>query len=175
VIGHLLDRVEMNKATLRLSLNRRRLFERLDIPPHQGSQPYGSSAILITIDNHMLRCGYDLKHVLDGPREAPGPDHRMVREVLRAIRWFDTLSSGAFETIQELAEEEGVCPTLITDRVRLAFLAPDIVEMILEGRQPHSMTIASLKRACPLPMSWPEQRRLLLGMTDEEGPSWLMS
>jgi hypothetical protein len=34
--------------------------------------------------------------------------------------------------------------------------------MILAGRQPASMTLASLKRACPLPLSWEEQRKALL-------------
>jgi hypothetical protein len=40
--------------------------------------------------------------------------------------------------------------------------APDISSMILEGRQPASMTLARLKRACPLPLSWEEQPRALL-------------
>ncbi|MCA3573744.1 MAG: recombinase family protein [Aestuariivirga sp.] len=170
LIRQLLTRVELNKVTLRLFLNRRWLFERLDISPQNGPQPYGAAPVVITINNHPLRCGNDLRFVFDGPSEAAGPDHRMVREILRAIRWFDALSSGAFDTIQELAEEEGVCAPLITDRIRLAFLAPDIVEMILEGRQPASMTIGSLRRARPLPMSWPEQRRLLLGDKGDGDP-----
>jgi site-specific DNA recombinase len=94
------------------------------------------------------------------PDGSPEPDHRLLREVLRAIRWFDALASRTYATIQDLARAEGCCPTLITDRIRLAFLAPNIVEMILEGRQPASMTLASLKRACPLPLSWEWQRRL---------------
>lgn len=44
----------------------------------------------------------------------------------------------------------------------MALLAPGIIETILEGRQPRSLTIASLKRACPLPMSWEEQRETFL-------------
>jgi site-specific DNA recombinase len=65
--------------------------------------------------------------------------------------------------MEDLARSEECCAALISDRIRLAFLAPDIVEMILEGRQPPSMTIASLKRACPLPVSWEEQHQLLIG------------
>jgi hypothetical protein len=42
----------------------------------------------------------------------------------------------------------------------LAFLAPDIVEAILQGRQPVELTALRLKRT-RLPLSWVEQRRLL--------------
>ena len=41
---------------------------------------------------------------------------------------------------------------------RYAFLAPDIVEAILDGRQPHDLTLEKLKNN--IPMSWAEQRRL---------------
>lgn len=39
----------------------------------------------------------------------------------------------------------------------LAYLAPDLVEMILEGRQPPRLTLTALI-AQPLPHSWPQQR-----------------
>jgi hypothetical protein len=66
-------------------------------------------------------------------------------------------------TLDDYAKAEGCCPTLITDRIRLTFLAPDIVEMILQGRQSGSLTIANLKRSHPLPLSWEEQHELLQG------------
>jgi hypothetical protein len=46
----------------------------------------------------------------------------------------------------------------------LAFLAPDIVQAILDGRQPVVLTAARLRRI-RLPHSWVEQRRVL-GFTD---------
>ena len=45
--------------------------------------------------------------------------------------------------------------------IPLAFLAPDIVEAIIEGRQPVELTAARLKRMRHLPASWAEQRRFL--------------
>jgi len=42
---------------------------------------------------------------------------------------------------------------------RFAFLAPDITEAILEGRQPPSLTVERLRD--PIPYDWDEQRRLL--------------
>jgi site-specific DNA recombinase len=41
----------------------------------------------------------------------------------------------------------------------LAFLAPEIVEAILEGRQPITLTLRELKRFGTLPNRWDDQRR----------------
>lgn len=41
-----------------------------------------------------------------------------------------------------------------------AFLAPDIVESILDERQPHDLTFEKLRGK--LPMSWAEQRSTIL-------------
>ena len=48
--------------------------------------------------------------------------------------------------------------------IPFAFLAPDIVEAILDGRQPVELTAARLRRVRDLPISWVEQR-CLLGFT----------
>ncbi|WP_104020205.1 hypothetical protein [Roseovarius nitratireducens] len=42
--------------------------------------------------------------------------------------------------------------------IRLAFLAPDLQDAILGGRQPCEMALAALMDA-DLPLSWSEQRR----------------
>jgi hypothetical protein len=42
---------------------------------------------------------------------------------------------------------------------RLAWLAPDIVEAILDGRQPKALTVKRL--LAKLPMDWADQRRAL--------------
>jgi len=41
----------------------------------------------------------------------------------------------------------------------LAWLAPDLVAAILEGRQPRAVSLGSLVKR-PLPLDWDEQRRL---------------
>ena len=61
----------------------------------------------------------------------------------------------------ELAAHHGVDRTDVGRRISLAFLAPDIVEAIVAGRQPIELTAARLKRVRDLPISWAEQRKLL--------------
>ncbi len=44
--------------------------------------------------------------------------------------------------------------------IRLALLAPDLQKQILDGRQPHGLTVTQLI-ACDLPLSWPAQRAMI--------------
>lgn len=53
----------------------------------------------------------------------------------------------------------GVTKRYVAHIMRLAFLAPDIVEAILDGRQPADLELERLLRG--IPVGWPEQRRAL--------------
>jgi len=44
---------------------------------------------------------------------------------------------------------------------RLAFLAPDIVAAILDGRQPPSLTSRRLFKYASIPLDWKSQRKAL--------------
>ena len=78
--------------------------------------------------------------------------------VIKAIK---ELREGKARSIYELAQRHGVNRTSISRLIPLAFLAPDIVEAILDGRQPTELTVSRLKQIGDLPVSWQEQRKLL--------------
>ena len=52
-------------------------------------------------------------------------------------------------------------PSYFTRLVRLSYLAPDITQAILDGRQPCDLTTAKLLAHSRLPLTWREQRRVL--------------
>ncbi|MBV8937466.1 MAG: hypothetical protein JO095_16895 [Alphaproteobacteria bacterium] len=60
-----------------------------------------------------------------------------------------------------LAQREGVSPSYFTRLVRLSYLAPDITQAILDGRQPRELTAAKLLAHSRLPLGWHEQRTVL--------------
>jgi site-specific DNA recombinase len=60
-----------------------------------------------------------------------------------------------------LAEREGVSRSYFTRLVRLSYLAPDIVQAILDGRQPRDLTPDKLLAHSRLPIGWHEQRTAL--------------
>ena len=54
-----------------------------------------------------------------------------------------------------------VSPSYFTRLVRLNYLAPDIIEAILDGRQPRDLTADKLLAHSRLPLGWHEQRTVL--------------
>ncbi len=67
------------------------------------------------------------------------------------------LETGVYRSVAELAEAEKVNASYLSRMLRLTLLAPDIVEAVLDGRQPDRMTLAELMK--PFPVEWGEQRR----------------
>jgi site-specific DNA recombinase len=65
------------------------------------------------------------------------------------------------ESITDLAQREGMNRTYASRLVPLAFLAPDITESILDGRQPVDLSLDRLLALMPLPLKWDEQRTAL--------------
>jgi hypothetical protein len=57
-----------------------------------------------------------------------------------------------------LAERNGINGSYFTRVLRLAYLAPDIVEAIVAGRQPAELTAERLVRVQDLPLDWLGQR-----------------
>ena len=90
-----------------------------------------------------------------GPR--PRIDTTVVKAVARAHRWRRLLESGKFASARDLAEAEKINDSYLARVLRLTLLAPDIVEAILDGRQPREMTLAKLMG--PLRNEWGKQWR----------------
>lgn len=85
-------------------------------------------------------------------------DRALIRAVVLARTWAARLERGEVETIKALACAEGLCNHYTTRLLPLAYLAPDIVTQILEGRQPRAVSLGALT-AAPLPANWEAQRR----------------
>jgi DNA invertase Pin-like site-specific DNA recombinase len=84
-------------------------------------------------------------------------DRSLVRAVVMARAWVKRLEAGEPHSIKGLARAEGMCVLHTAKLLPLAFLAPDLVAQILEGRQPRTLTLTALISE-PLPLDWAHQR-----------------
>lgn len=93
---------------------------------------------------------------------APRPrvDNALLRAVVQAFHWKNQLEAGRFATVSELAATEGLNGSYVSHVLRLIILAPDLVEAILEGRQPATMQLQPIMRW--LPTEWQDQRAFSL-------------
>ena len=91
---------------------------------------------------------------------APTPkarrDETLIKALVRAHRWRRRIESGQAKSITDLAEQEGVTDAYVCRLFPLTCLAPDIVEAILDGRQPRWLKLAEVLGNGPL--AWEEQR-----------------
>lgn len=68
---------------------------------------------------------------------------------------------GKANSAADIARDEGMTRAYVARVVRLAFLARDVVEAILDGRHPPDLNAEPLVRRSLLPLAWDDQRRLL--------------
>jgi site-specific DNA recombinase len=84
-----------------------------------------------------------------------------MKTIARAHQWFAQVVSGEVKSLAELAAREGVHYRFVGKVIRLAFLAPEILEAIAEGRQPAELTTEGLTKHLQLFIDWDDQRQLL--------------
>jgi hypothetical protein len=82
----------------------------------------------------------------------------MAKALARAYRWKQLIESGRYSSVADLAEIERINQSYLCRVLRLTLLAPDIVEAILDGRQPTLLQLDALLK--PLPVVWESQREL---------------
>jgi hypothetical protein len=87
------------------------------------------------------------------PPTKPQPDGVLVKALARAWRWQKLLDLGVFSTVTEIAEADKVSKSYVSRILRLALLAPDIVETVLGGWAGGALTLER-----PLQAGWAEQR-----------------
>jgi hypothetical protein len=98
----------------------------------------------------------------DRPALWPRIDNAMVKALARAFRWRKMLDEGVYATIEELAKSKGIAKTYVSHVLRLTLLAPEIVEAILDGRQPVGMQLDDLLTGFPVDLEG-QSRSLLHG------------
>ena len=90
----------------------------------------------------------------------PRVDSSLVKALARAHRWKRLLENGTYASISELAKAEKIDRGYLGRILQLTLLAPDIVEAILDGRQPAELGLPRLMK--PFPVIWSEQRSALI-------------
>ena len=66
------------------------------------------------------------------------------------------LQQGEFADSAEIAQRYGLSEAHVRRLLRFAYLAPEIVEAVAEGRQPRTLTVKLLLQG--IPPDWSDQR-----------------
>ena len=93
-------------------------------------------------------------------------DPAMVKALARAFRWKRLLEAGRYSSISEIAAAETIDRGYVGSILRLTLLAPNIVEAIMDGRQPTDLGLSTLLE--PFPLNWVDQQAVLLTQVSQE-------
>ena len=127
-------------------------FNDVDYPTLQISAPI-----------KLARRGGELKLILKGAAgDASNPDPNLIKTLLDARRCYRSYTGEAEMTLSQIATHDITDTADVSRSLQLAFLAPDLVAGVLDGRQPPELTATKLKRLDKLPLLWEDQRALLV-------------
>jgi DNA invertase Pin-like site-specific DNA recombinase len=116
----------------------------------------------LKLNARLRRCGREMRLVLpaNSRGEIPSrPAQSLIKAVVRAHDWYRRIIRGELTGSRSIAKATGLDERYVNRIFQFAFLAPDIVENILDGRQPARMTLENFRTH--LPMEWDAQRELL--------------
>jgi hypothetical protein len=163
VLTALIERIEVSVDRIDIRLRPPRLNALFD-PAIAPSQAANDDEIeILSVPVRRRRAGREIRMVIDGtdPLAVTKPDSRLIRLLLRARRFNATLADSEDAPFAALAQREGVSRSYFTRLVRLSYLAPDITQAILDGRQPRDLTAEKLLQHSRLPLAWHDQRIVL--------------
>jgi len=110
----------------------------------------------------MKRRGVEMRLIIDGDAgPAARVDLPLLKAIARAYRWSNDLLAGPARSIAEIAKREHLTARHVRRVMRLAFLAPRIVEAIAEGRQPADLSAIAMTQRIELPPLWSAQQQAL--------------
>jgi site-specific DNA recombinase len=163
VLAALVERIEVSLDQIDIRLRPPRLGVLLDVAaaPSQGVKD--DETEILSVPVRLRRAGREIRIVIDStdPFAAAKPDTRLIKLLLTARRFNATLAQGEGVPFAALPQREGVSRSYFTRLVRLSYLAPDITQAILEGRQPRDLTAEKLLAHSRLPLAWHDQRTVL--------------
>jgi site-specific DNA recombinase len=151
--------VLMSRTDLRQVLKMGNKFVPTNVDRAQKSV-HPDDLICLTIEAKLKRSGGEVHLVIPpnlsemSPRQ---PNPSLTKAVARARVWYERVLEGKSPNQRSLTLHTGLSRRYVEKVFGCAFLAPDIVDAILEGRQPRDLTF---KKLCGnIPLSWIEQRK----------------
>jgi len=87
-------------------------------------------------------------------------DVTLLEGLARGFYWQHLVDTGTMQSGSDVARAEGLDPSVPNELMRLTLLAPDIIEILMTGRQPRRMNLIWFQRN-PIPVDWEAQRQIV--------------
>jgi DNA invertase Pin-like site-specific DNA recombinase len=159
IVRRIVTRVVIQADQIQIHVNRKTLWSFIADEYISETQEYDDNLVLAVKAQFLKRRG-QVRLVLppDSPLAKPLEVPSLIRAMAKAHNWVDQIQKGTALNQRAIAASTGLDKRYVSRILPLAFLAPDITEAILDGRQPGAL---SLSDCINLPLNWFEQHQAL--------------
>jgi hypothetical protein len=117
--------------------------------------------VILSVPAALRRAGKEMALLIGTAGTPETSDPSLVRLIAKAWALRQVLIRGDAGSLAAAAKLEGISASYASRLIRLAWLAPDIVQAILQGRQPIGLSATRLIEDWRLPLDWQDQRSSL--------------
>ena len=156
MLSRYIERITLREGSVEIAIRRASLL------PDGIEAILNIDTILLEAPTARVRRGHEVRLIIPSKAsEKPiERDAQLVDLLVEAHAARSLLMASTDASIDQLAKRQGRCRTHFARLIKLSYLAPDIVTMVLEGRQPTSLNRRKLM-AAELPLRWADQRAML--------------
>ncbi|MGR3491662.1 MAG: recombinase family protein [Shimia sp.] len=147
-----IQRVTISPGQLEVKLDKERLAGLLELPIDQLNE----ACLRFEAPFQLRRRGVETKLILGG--EQRQRDETLFRNIAKGRQVLDLVCAG--KSYSRIADELGTSKRNVQHLIEFAFLAPDIIEDVYDGKQPIGFTSEWVKRN-KLPSDWDAQRAMV--------------
>ncbi|NNE24274.1 MAG: hypothetical protein HKN11_16870 [Rhizobiales bacterium] len=125
------------------------------------SVAHRTAATMLSGPLRIRKRGVESRLIINDDNALGGKDSMLIETIARGHSWFEEIASSKSENVREIDKRERIDEGDVSRMMSFAFLAPDIVEAIVDGRHPVEPTAEQLKQSGSKPLPWPDRRRYL--------------
>ena len=117
-----------------------------------------SPTIELVVATRITRSGRTLRLIQGDGRSAARTERpQLARLIVRGREWWSQIRAGE-ASVSSISDSEGVSRSYVSRLVRLAFLAPELLEAMTNGRLGATVEVADLLKPGAIDLSWETQR-----------------
>lgn len=159
LMRYAIHRVEVADKYVKIEICKDSLLEVLQDDIRKKTRDHKPENIIYLEKNIELAATNNGSKVVIG-NVSTGRNEALVKAIARSFYWNDQLVKGERKSYQEIAKHENITsPSYVGRIVRLRFLSPQIIEMILDGTHPQEWTVEKLFAIKET--DWDKQRKML--------------
>jgi site-specific DNA recombinase len=160
LIQHAIEKIVLTSSSVKIAITKQGLSQLFNaLSNTQIMDEFGDQTFNREINVSLKQCQWESRLIIEDEKSSnrkPEPNNALIKAVAQTYTWRQKLLSGEVSTLRELANAIGSTEKYVSNKIKIAYLSPEIVEKILAGKQPPELTVRRLQKG--FSQNWAEQK-----------------